>query len=155
MRLTNRPALPSDAGFARHAHHAAYHDVVVRQFGSWDQPLQDEFFDKDWATGQFQILQCDGAPCGYISVVDHPDCVHVRELVVLPEFQGRGIGTAVLRETIEHARARWVPVKLGVLHRNQAINLYRRVGFTECGRTETHVLMEWRANSPSQQPESG
>ena len=155
MRPSNRPATPADTGFARRAHHAAYHDVVVCQFGSWDQALQDELFDKDWAGGRFQILQCDGAPCGYTSIVDHPDCIHVRELVVLPEFQRRGIGMSVLQETIERARARQVPVKLGVLHRNQAIHLYRRVGFTEYGRTETHVLMEWEANQPPQNPESG
>jgi ribosomal protein S18 acetylase RimI-like enzyme len=148
MKLTKRSASPADTAFARRAHHAGFHDVVVRQFGSWNEELQDEFFNQVWATGEFQILECDSASCGYASIEEHPDCVHVRELVVLPEYQGRGIGTAILQETIERARARHVPVKLGVLHQNLAINLYRRLGFRECGRTDTHVLMEWNENQP-------
>jgi ribosomal protein S18 acetylase RimI-like enzyme len=154
MCVTKRPALPSDTEFARQAHHAAYRDVVVRQFGSWDQTLQDGFFDKDWSGAQFQILQCDGVSCGYTSIEDHPDCIHVRELVLVPEFQRRGIGTAILQKTIECACARHVPVKLGVLHDNLAINLYRRLGFQECGRTDTHVLMEWNENQSSQNAEA-
>jgi ribosomal protein S18 acetylase RimI-like enzyme len=154
MRMTNRPALPSDTEFARQTHHAAYRDVVVRQFGNWDQALQDGFFDKDWAGAQFQILQCDGVACGYTSIEEHADCIHVCELVLLPEFQRRGIGACVLRETMERVRARHVPVKLGVLHRNLAINLYRRLGFQECGSTDTHTLMEWDENKPLQNGEA-
>jgi GNAT superfamily N-acetyltransferase len=144
MKLSRRPAVPADTDFACQAHHRAYHDVVVRQFGVWDEALQDKFFEGDWAGGKFEILLWDGVPCGYVSIEDHPDCIHVREMVLLPEYQGQGIGTALLKETIVRARERRVPVELGALHQNRAIELYQRVGFVECGRTETHTLMECR-----------
>jgi ribosomal protein S18 acetylase RimI-like enzyme len=64
----------------------------------------------------------------------------VRELVVRPDFQGRGIGTAVVRDAIARGRARRVPVMLGTLQENRAADLYRRLGFVEYDRTDTHIL---------------
>ena len=52
MKLGRRPVAQADTEFARNAHHQAYHDVVVRQFGTWDEALQDKFFDGDWAGGK-------------------------------------------------------------------------------------------------------
>jgi len=150
MKLTTRPAAATDREFARHAHHQAYHDVVVRQFGKWDEALQDNFFAGDWAGAKVEILLWDGVPCGYASIEHHTDCIHVRELVLLPEYQQRGIGTSLLNVTIAQARERCVPVKLGVLRQNRAIGLYRRLGFVDCGRTETHTLMEWNSHTPPQ-----
>ena len=144
--ITRRPAVPSDADFARRTHHLAYRDVVERQFGPWIEEEQDRYFENDWNAAAFEILLCDGVPCGYVSIEDRDDVVHVREIVVLPAFQSRGIGSAVLREVIEQARARRASVNLGTFHLNRAANLYRWLGFRETGRTATHTLFEWRGD---------
>lgn len=44
MKLEMRAAQEGDREFARLAHHAAYRDVVERQFGPWDEASQDDFF---------------------------------------------------------------------------------------------------------------
>src|SRR5690349_7204800 len=101
MPLTRRPATSSDTDLARAIHHAAYRPVVERQFGPWDDALQDRLFALDWEPeAGFEILLYDGRPCGYTCIVDRPDDLHVREIVVAPEFQGRGIGAALLREAV-------------------------------------------------------
>jgi ribosomal protein S18 acetylase RimI-like enzyme len=147
MKLTRRTAVVADTVFAREAHHRAYHDVVVDQFGSWDEVSQDKFFEADWENGQFEILLCDDFPCGYVSIEDQPDGIHIRELVVLPEFQRRGIGSSVIRDAIERAKLRGVAVKLETLHKNRALYLYKKLGFQECASTETHTLMQWNSSS--------
>ena len=157
VRVTRRPASPTDTPFAREAHHGAYRDVVTRQFGEWDEPRQDTLFARDWAGSQFEILEVDGIPCGYASIEERDDDFHVREIVVHPDHQNRGIGTAVLQETIGRARARGVPVHLGTFIHNRAADLYRRLGFQETARTDIHILMEWRptdqpVNRPTEQP---
>ena len=144
MKFERRAATPADADFARAAHHAAYRDVVTRQFGAWDEALQDSFFAKDWALAEHEILLSDGEACGYVSVGRMARWLHLRELVVLPAFQGQGIGTAFLISLQQEGRAANLPVRLGVLQQNRAQGLYRRLGFVEYERSPTHFLMEWR-----------
>jgi ribosomal protein S18 acetylase RimI-like enzyme len=137
---TLRSASAADEDLARRAHHLGYREVVERQFGSWDEAAQDRFFAGDWSRGGFQIVECDGEPCGYIAVDVTPDAVSIREIVLLPTHQGRGIGTALLTGAIELATSQSVPVQLGALRENRAAALYRRLGFREVGRDATHVF---------------
>jgi ribosomal protein S18 acetylase RimI-like enzyme len=143
MDIHSRQAHRSDTEFARTVHHLAYRDVVVRQFGVWEEKAQDEFFKDDWDPSAFEIIICDGVPCGYMCIEDRDNDIQVRELVISPQFQGKGAGTQILRGVIERAKARQVPVRLGTQHANRAVELYRRLGFCELERTGTHILMEW------------
>jgi ribosomal protein S18 acetylase RimI-like enzyme len=146
MKITRRAATELDTEFARLVHHRAYRDVVERQFGGWNEHDQDRFFAGDWRDAQFEMILADGVPCGYLCIEERSHDIHVRELLLSPEFQGQGIGTSILREVQERARARHVPVHLGTFHQNRALDLYRRLDFEEIGRTDTHVALEWNAN---------
>jgi len=65
------------------------------------------------------------------------------EIQIAPEFQGRGIGTEVLRDIIEIGRENRLKVALGVLKVNEkAERLYEKLGFKIIGETNTHFLME-------------
>lgn len=144
MHITTRAAVHADMEFARSVHHRAYREVVLQQFGLWEEKAQDEFFAKGWSAAPHEIVLCDELPIGYICVEYSERVIHVRELVIDPDGQGQGVGTYILRGVLEHARVRQVPVRLGALHANRAVNLYRRLGFLEYGRTDTHILMESR-----------
>ena len=141
MALRRRPADPTDEGFAREAHHAAYRDVVERQFGPWDGDQQDRYFAGAWTAHEHEIIELDGQPCGYVRIEFGPARVDVHELVIHPSRQGRGIGTTILRQTIERADQLGLPVHLQVLRENRAAELYERMGFREHDRTPTHRLM--------------
>ncbi len=143
-----RPAGPGDRPFVERLHGAAYHDVVVEQFGGWDEQRQQGFFDEKWRTEQFEIVLADGDPVGAISVSIEPDHVHLNEMLVLPEHQGQGIGTSLLERVEANARERRLPVRLRVLHLNRARHLYERHGFEVTGRTETHLLMRADTSRP-------
>ncbi len=149
MEITRRPAVEADTDFARAVHHRAYRDVAVRQFGAWDEKAQDEFFKGDWAPAEFEIILCDSVPCGYMCVEERDTDLHVRELVILPKYQGKGIGSRLLRGVIDRAKVRQVPVRLGTHHANRAVELYRRLGFREYDRTGSHILMEWSNDAGS------
>ena len=60
-----RPADQRDTDFARAAHHSAYRDVVMRQFGRWDEEAQDACFEGHWLSPGCVVITYDGRPCGY------------------------------------------------------------------------------------------
>ncbi len=141
--ITKRIATEADTEFARKTHHAAYHDVVVRQFGNFDEKVQDDFFAESWKSKTHEILLNGNSETGYCSVEQLSDYIVVHELVLLPEFQRKGIGSKILREVMEEAKAKNIPVKLQVLKENQAQHLYRKLGFKDTGSTDTHIQMEF------------
>ena len=143
MRLSTRPATTSDVDFARETHHGAYRDVVIAQFGPWDDADQDRRFDGDWHGAKFDIILHDDTPCGYAAVEYRTDDVHVFQLVIHPRWQNQGIGTAFLKQVMDSAAQKGLPVRLGTFHRNRALKLYQRLGFREIGRTDIHILLEW------------
>ena len=146
--LTFRPASESDTEFARDVHGRAYRDVVVQQFGSWDEERQAAFFDDAWSKPGFEIISMDGTDVGYRCVEVRDDAVVVHELVIVPEVQHHGIGTALLGEAQHVARALAKPLRLQVLKANQASELYGRLGFQVTGETDTHLEMEWTPGEP-------
>lgn len=138
--ISSGPATDQDMEWARTVHHAALRSVVERQFGPWDEAQQDQFFLRDCTGGTLKVLECDGRRCGYVSVEEREADVYLREVVIAPEYQNRGIGTVVIADPISRAGRRGVPVVLGALHANRARQLYRRLGFQEVGSTGTHTL---------------
>lgn len=145
--VTKRNATESDTTFARQAHHRAYHDVVVRQFGNWDEKMQDDFFDASWRPDTHEIISCDGSLCGYCAIEHTPERIFVHELVLLPEFQGKGIGSIILQTLIDDAARQRIPIKLQVLKENHAQSLYRKLGFTDTRSTDTHFEMTFNPTS--------
>lgn len=139
LRLANE----NDSDFARRAHHAAYHDFVVRRFGAWNDSIQDGIFDKSWAERTHYIIQISGQSVGYTCVETRPASIHIREFVIHPDHQGCGLGNAVLLIIQADATAKCLPILLGVFDDNRAVNLYRRCGFKEYDRTPSHILMKW------------
>ena len=68
------------------------------------------------------------------------DELHVNNVAVRPEFRGRGLGSALLRTTLDGARQRNAKIaQLEVRAGNAAAqNLYRRCGFETVGRRKNY-----------------
>jgi peroxiredoxin/ribosomal protein S18 acetylase RimI-like enzyme len=148
--ISRRPATADDRAFARRTHHAAYRDVVERQFGKWNEEQQDQFFAADWNPSTHEIILAEDRPVGYCVIEHRADDVHVRELVLDVSAQGRGIGSSIIRELQQAAARDRKPIRLGTFTENRALSFYARFGFEPIGRTDTHVLLEWtpRVSSP-------
>ncbi|MDQ6831606.1 MAG: GNAT family N-acetyltransferase [Gemmatimonadota bacterium] len=142
--IDRRAATRDDEDFMRRLHHSAYRHVVEQQFGAWNESQQDSFFADSFSVHPHEIILADGEPVGYCAIEEREDDIHLRELVVEPGAQGRGVGTHILRDLQHLAQRTEKPIRLGVLIENRAQLLYARLGFEAIGRTATHVLMEWR-----------
>ncbi|MFZ2523298.1 MAG: GNAT family N-acetyltransferase [Minisyncoccia bacterium] len=141
--ITKRPAEKNDFEFAKNVHHLAYHDVVLKQFGSWDEKMQDGFFERSWIPETHQIIYFNNVPAGYCSFINYPDHIFASELVILPEFQGKGIGSKLLTNLIKESDEKSIPIKLQVFKQNRAQELYRRLGYKDVEEEGTHIKMEY------------
>lgn len=142
MQIARLIAEESDRDFIWSAYSSAYQKVVERQFGVWEGRLQKSAFDEKWHQGGFEIIALNGNCVGAVWVTNEGDFFQLRDIFLAPEYQGQGIGTQVVREELEKARAANMPVRLRVLKQSRAIALYERLGFTRCGETSTQYWME-------------
>jgi ribosomal protein S18 acetylase RimI-like enzyme len=122
-----------------------YADLFTATWGGWDEARHARHFAGSMSHGHISIIEVDGTPVGMIQLLERTDTVELRELQVDPLHQGRGIGTSVLADVLGDARARGKDVLLSVGVKNEkAIRLYRRLGFTSEGESETHRDMRCR-----------
>lgn len=152
MDIQVRPATVADHAFLQRLNRQAYEELVTRQYGSWDEEFQQERFGKKLQTAQFRIVLLDNQPVGAVSSTEHDDHMFLNELLVLPGFQNRGIGSRVLAGELHHADLLGKPIRLHTLRANRAQELYRRHGFIETGHDEIYVNME-RAGSHGVTPD--
>ncbi len=93
----------------------------------YDKVLQWVRRKIDAQIGEYQRVLMDGDLAGYVHF--HPDGerMELDDLYILPEYRGRGIGTAVVEKCCAKMEK---PVYLYVFRRNEgAVRLYRRLGF--------------------------
>lgn len=147
--LQLRKAGQDDKDFAYQVKRVAFREYVEHVWG-WEEEVQRKLHDRRFGTQDFLIISLNGKDVGIMSVAVEPDCVHVNQLYVLPEYQGQGIGRACMAMVTKWGSALSLPVILRVLKVNpRAVRFYERLGFTITGDTDTHVLMQKAPDSIS------
>ncbi len=139
--LRFRPATAEDAEFLYRLHRAAMQEYVQQTWG-WEEEWQQRYFQEHFDPAASQVVQLGGLDVGVVSIVEQPDRVFIGGIEILPKYQNRGIGTAILRGALDRARRLGKPVALQVLKVNPARALYERLGFTVRGETATHWQMQ-------------
>jgi GNAT superfamily N-acetyltransferase len=138
--LVLRPATQADGGFLFDLLKAALGSYVAQTWG-WDEDWQRDRFWSHFTPDGAQIVVLRGRDVGVLRVQENQDAVVLSQIYLLPEAQGKGIGTALLQALLDRAFARSLPVRLRVLRVNPARRLYERLGFAAVDETETHVVM--------------
>jgi ribosomal protein S18 acetylase RimI-like enzyme len=103
----------------------------VAQIGVWDEAIQEKQFWCTFDPARWRVLVADKREIGGFALDRHPQALFLADLHILPEYQNRGIGSAVIRALIADAREEGVPLLLQVLDSNpRARHLYERLGFS-------------------------
>jgi ribosomal protein S18 acetylase RimI-like enzyme len=123
---------------------ATMREYVERVWG-WDDAEQVIWFDNRFERERWQIIQSGGQDIGVILVEEQTEEVYLALIEILPEWQGRGIGSSVVRAVMERAAASGKSVSLRVLRVNdRARSFYERLGFRPFKEIETHTYLRWR-----------
>jgi ribosomal protein S18 acetylase RimI-like enzyme len=96
----------------------------------------------NYPQASFQVVLVEGQPAGRLYFDRREDEVRVVDVSLLPEFQRRGIGTALLRGVISEADAAGRPVRIHVERFNPALRLYDRLGFRLLRDGGVYLLLE-------------
>jgi GNAT superfamily N-acetyltransferase len=138
--LTLRTSTPADTDFIVSVTRATMTDYVMRAWGPSEAQLEAAMRG-DVVIGQDQIIILSGREIGVLSVERNRDEFFLDKLYILPDYQGWGIGTHLIRAVLDDAFDQGLPVRLGVLKVNPARCLYERLGFVQVGEERTSYIM--------------
>jgi ribosomal protein S18 acetylase RimI-like enzyme len=128
-----RPATDDDFHFLFGLHRAAMGQYIESIWG-WHDDWQEEYFHRKFEPQRRRIIQVDGRDAGVLVVEWREDEIYLGLIELLPEFQGRGIGAAIVTDLLAKAQARGLPLALHVLKTNHpARRLYERLGLRVVG----------------------
>ncbi len=146
MDYALRPASEADKAWLDELRRQAYADLFVATWGHWDEERHNRHFAESWRQGHIQVAYVSEEPVGMIQVFESDDALTIEEIQVLPEYQFRGLGRALLNDVVDRARSHRKHTELAVALKNvRAQALYLRLGFEQVAVSDTHFLMRLTA----------
>ena len=113
----------------------------VEQIWGWDDAYQEARFFEKFDPLQWQIIIVDDQDVGALQMWREEAEVILGNVQIAPEYQNRGLGSAVIRDILAEAGRDALPVTLCILWVNPAKRLYERLGFAVVAETPTHYKM--------------
>jgi len=106
---------------------------------------QSAYYAANYPEASFQLIDRNDAPIGRLYVARWEKEIRIVDITMLPEFRGSGIGTKLLRDLQEEARASGKSLSIHVERFNRALGLYERLGFRQVEDKGVYLLMRWTA----------
>lgn len=115
-------------------------DTFLRQ----QYEAQRDHYREYYSDAKFWIVELATRPVGRLYLQLRDDEIRLIDIALLPEYKGRGIGTALVSRVVEIAAEKAIAVRLHVEPDNRAVNLYGRLGFVKLEDRGVYQFMEWR-----------
>lgn len=122
-----RPSLPSDASWIAELRAQVMRPDLER-LGRWDPVHVRERFVTGFHPAHTFVIEVEASAVGVIAVRPESDEKWIEHFYLAPEYQGQGLGGAVLRQVLM-AQHDHRPFRLNVLQGSPARRLYERNGF--------------------------
>ncbi len=137
-----REITEQDYDFSYQVKKDAYIKYVEMNFGEWKEEVQKEFFKvfiEKFKEGA-RIITFQGEDIGFYNGCETEYMYEIGNICIVPEYQNRGIGTAILREVIKKHPDK--EIYLQYFKQNPVGRLYERLGFRKVGETPYHYQMK-------------
>jgi len=115
----------------------------IEKIWGWDDEYQRQVLSTEFIEENNYMIYSDGVIIGVLEINETIDEFHIVELEIVPEYQRKGIGSAILQDIILRMNEKGKKIKLGCFTINtEALKLYEKNGFRKCDETSTHTLLE-------------
>lgn len=121
----------------------------------WSEAEKDKFvamqfeaqradYERRFPDANHSVILSGGVPVGRIWIDRASSEIRLLDVALLTDHRNQGIGTDLVRELIDEARAAALPLRHSVYKSNRdALRLYERLGFHVVEDFDAYVLMEW------------
>lgn len=120
----------------------AYKKYVEECFSKWDDDEQRKYYENfiNQVSYDTWIIQLNGVDIGFYNGMELDDgSYEIGNICIIPEYQGRGIGTSVLKDIIKLHKDKDLYIQY--FKSNPVGKLYERLGFIPDGETEYYYKM--------------
>ena len=136
------PYTDEDYEFVYEVKKNAYKKYVEECWGSWIEEDQRAYFEKfiSAVKDNAYIIVDENKKIGFYNgeILDNGN-YEVGNICIIPEYQGKGIGTLILKEKIEENKDRDIDIQY--FKQNPVGSLYERLDFVKSGETQFHYQM--------------
>jgi ribosomal protein S18 acetylase RimI-like enzyme len=155
MQTTLRPAITEDTPFCLRVYASTRADEMALVNWSIEQKdafllmqfrAQTEHYRLHYPTAEYQIIELGRTPIGRLITDRRPDEILLMDIALLPQYRRAGIGSQLLKDLMNEAEKKGVPLVLHVEFFNPAKHLYERLGFVS--RREVNSVYEEMAWTP-------
>ena len=154
--VTFRPVTDADHPFLRDLYASVraaelapvpWPEEAKRAFLDEQFALQHQHYLKNYVGADLLLIEKDAAPIGRIYIYRTPAEIRLMDIALIEAERGHGIGTALLAELLDEARATKCELTLHVEPENPAQRLYQRLGFRLIENRGVYDFLGWRASS--------
>ena len=120
----------------------AYKKYVEECWGTWNEVEQKEYFEKfiNAYKNSSYIIKVGDTAIGFYNDEELEDgSYEVGNICIIPEYQGQGIGTDILKRKLEEHKEQ--DIRIRFFKQNPVGALYEKLGFSLSGETEFHYQM--------------
>ena len=103
---------------------------------------QHKYYQMEYRKAAYDVVMLDGVDAGRLYIDRRKDEIRIIDIALLPDYRGKGLGGKLLRNILDEATRKELPVRIHVEYNNPAMRLYKRLGFKKTGETGVYYLME-------------
>ena len=114
----------------------------IEKIWGWDEDFQLQFHQENYNFLNTYMIQCERIYIGTVEIKEEENRIFICSLYLLPVYQGKGIGSAIINQYVNKAADTEKRIELEVLKLNvNAIRLYERIGFKIAGGDDSKFFM--------------
>lgn len=121
----------------------AWSNEQKRAFLKMQLAAQQQHYQARFPEATFNLIEFDNQPVGRFYVAELQDEIRIIDIAVLPDYRRRGIGTALISETLTAAEIAAKPVQIYLDFYSEVDQLFSALGFWQISVQDFHRLWRW------------